>query len=162
MDKHPESENHEIDKPLADFTDRLWSAESQAEPAHQEQDPELNELEKTVVRIKKAFGSRKTDPEMADRIRQKLVAEWKKTGMDKPRLEARKISSPRRKGWISSKYTLLQLGFSLVLLVVVLIILVPEVQTGLFASAFKNLGVIPLLVLIVAVIAVLLVYFRKK
>ncbi len=80
----------------------------------------------------------------------------------KPTETFRKGTGRHRSGWVSRRYTLLQLGFALVLLVLVVIFLLPEVQTGLVATAFKNPGLVPLVALVLITGLIALFYFLRR
>lgn len=74
--------NHsrKLDDQLAEFTNQVMAGVSVEVTAagHSPQDREVQELEKVVMRVNKAFRADELDGELAGRIHARLAAEWKK------------------------------------------------------------------------------------
>lgn len=66
-----------FDDELAEFADRLLAGERPGELELATEDSELYELQQVVVRMHDTFGPGEPDPAMTQRIRQKLVREWR-------------------------------------------------------------------------------------
>lgn len=69
------STEQQLDSQLAEFTDRLLSAE--AEGASLSSDPALRGLEETVVQLKHLLADPASDPELVERLGNRLRQEWR-------------------------------------------------------------------------------------
>ena len=76
MSNHPPPDDPTMDESLAEFTDRLLAQDKSIAP--EAQDPELRDLEETVVRLKQVITDIEPDPQMASNIKGRLLDEWKK------------------------------------------------------------------------------------
>ncbi len=127
------SEPSSLDDQLAEFTERLLSGEVPDELEPTMQDQEFFELQTTVVRLKAAFEKGQPDEIMARRIKNNLIAEWKKAGLE---AEASPFPKwwPRRK--VSNRWTAMRQWQFVALAVAVVAVLV-------FMASFSNFSAMP-------------------
>jgi len=79
MADHLKPDVPDLDQELADFTDEVLSGVQPETQTMLSENPELRGLQQTVLRFKRAFGTRQTpDEALARRIQANLVAAWRK------------------------------------------------------------------------------------
>lgn len=74
-DKLSQPPNRRQEDRLAEFADQAL-ANRLSQPADQEADPELTELEKTVLRLNAAVRAEQPDPAMKQRVKRKVKIAW--------------------------------------------------------------------------------------
>ncbi len=77
MTKSLDHNLQDTDSRLADFTDQVLAAAKGEAPHPAESDPELQGLEKTVLRLRQITPNTEPDPAMAARIRNRAAYEWR-------------------------------------------------------------------------------------
>ncbi|MDM8005693.1 MAG: hypothetical protein QUV05_06020 [Phycisphaerae bacterium] len=73
----PGSEDQELDQHLANITDRILSGDMTTQSETQPR--EMETLRKTLLRIQSAVKPERPDAAMAERIKERLQVEWKRT-----------------------------------------------------------------------------------
>ena len=121
---------HDRDDDLAEFTNQLLSGESSNVMDKNTEEQEMRDLQDTVISMQRAFGQEEPDEALAARIRDALVAEWRRSGSDaRPanwfaRLFWRNAASGRR------RINRLALAAATVLVVILGLVLSPSGQSG--------------------------------
>jgi hypothetical protein len=106
MADHLKPDVPDLDQQLADFTDEVLSdVQPETQTTMLSENPELRDLQQTVLRFKRAFGTRQTpDEALTRRVQANLIAAWR----NDPELQAepwwqrwlRGITPrPTRRGW---------------------------------------------------------------
>jgi len=154
MHEHPRLDDQNLDDQLAAFTDRLLAKEGSEGDLDLSPNPELRELQETLVLMKMAAGDTQPGQDMADRIRNNLVAEWRESGIEKQPVSlwerVRQFSPFHKTAWQStvSRQRTFALSFAVALAAVVVaavFVVSPSTEINLLATAggqFAFLGTI--------------------
>jgi len=168
MADHLKPELPDLDQALADFTDEVLSGVQPETQAMLSENQELHDLQETVLRFKRAFGTRQMpDEALARRVQANLVAAWR----NQPELQAepwwrrwtRGISlGPARRGW--------RTGYALAVVLVVILattLLVPLSPAspgggGLPGAAGGLPGLLPALLIEGGVLVVICIWLIRR
>lgn len=143
-----------IDDRLADFTDRLLSGDSLRSGELDDSTIELEQLQRTVCRLHHAYPPCDVDPAMENRIRSRMLSEFRRNMPG--------IVNTSRKSWLSPRT--LQWGLvvtTAVILIVILGLLPSDAPVTPGAAGTKPIW-IPLIVFLGFFIGVIIWRFRKK
>lgn len=146
---------HEINEELANFTDSLLDGEKTARFDAPGADRELGRLQETVKAFARLAPGRDPDLVMKNRIRSKLVAEWKANG---PRVRGA-ASGWRSSGQLRQIYATASV-LVIAILVMVVVLVAPAFGEGSPGAAQIGGGAIAILLLGAGVIA--FVIWRKQ
>jgi hypothetical protein len=147
----------EMEERLADFTDSLLAGEKPEQTDTFEQDHELDGLEKTVRSITRTIPNRQPDPDLRNRLRGRLTAEWN-ANRSNIRNEPVMWQSANRKRQVYVA------RFALIAVVVILIgvFMAPFINTAQPGAAQFHTGTIILAVIVLGIIGLLLWWLRNK
>lgn len=172
MSDHPDSDARYSEE-LADFTDRVLSNQPAPGDVAPTEDPELRALKSTIAAMKQAGEGGEPTQAVHDRILARLIAEWKRTGLDrakKPwlagifgRLFPR---PPDRSAWHSARKRqrgqILRYAAAGLIVLLAAFFLLPAVETGLTGAALDPVGLIPALLFFGAVLIIVIVWLFKR
>lgn len=158
---HETSElNHkDLDDQLAEFTDQLLAMEAGQEPNIHAQDPELVELQETVILLREAIGGKLPEKQTANRIRANLIVQWNILGLgkedrqkdswiEKLRQRFRAIPPPKPRN------AALSLVAAAIILAIFVVLLTPELDGDLVGTS--GMAELPTWAPIVAVLVLLI------
>lgn len=167
MNNHTEMNDQNLDNRLADFVDTLLAGKSGESPTDQGTD--LEALQETVSKLKKALVDDLPSAEMSKRIQRNLAAEWAKQKtaaktqtspvenwrkLLQDRFKLPSLSAPRTFAW--SFVTVA------VLVLVALLLLNPDFNHDITGTVLGQAGWIPAIVIVVGVVALGLVWFFRS
>jgi hypothetical protein len=152
MNNFSKSQDQQLDNLLSEFTDQVLSSdEIEAKMLEVTNQDELDELRKTVLRMKAAVQMARTSDTTNARIRTRLLQEWKET-------RRAERQSPKRFVWNWSLSRLaLAGGFAVFIVFGVITLIVPS-TTPLIGTADGSHVWSPLFILVGIIIIALLLW----
>ena len=157
MNKFSKPLDQELDEQLSKFADQVLSS-NENEAVVQEEDieqGELAELQRTVLRLKVAVKTARTNDVTNARIRTRLLAEWKKT-------RQAELQTPKRFIWNWSLPRVALAGGFIVLIISSVIALLTPSAVPLVGTANGSQTWSPLFILAGIVIIVLLLWNNRQ
>jgi hypothetical protein len=147
------SKSHEqqLDDQLSEFTDQVLSGENEAKMQETLNPNELAELQKTVLRMKAAAQTARTNDAAVARIRTRLLTEWKKD---------KQISKRFVWNWTLPRMALAG-GFVILVIVGVITLFKPATTPLMGAAAEGSQTGAPLFILAGIIVIVLLLWNNR-
>jgi hypothetical protein len=172
MSETPVQPNHDKDEALAKLADRLMSGapSGTGDLPPKEEDEELHKLGKTLLQMRRLRQNGKPPAASQQKIRSRLVAEWRKAGPTaQPNGWQKLLGWIRQPGWSSAGRQRRVYAFSAVALTVIVLIVAvavsPTINTNVFAAAGQGSAWLPIalaLGLVGALIIIGLIRRKKK
>jgi len=157
MNKFSKPLDQELDEQLSKFADQVLSS-NENEAIVQEEDieqGELAELQRTVLRLKAAVKTARTNDVTNARIRNRLLTEWKKT-------RQAKLQTPKRFFWNWSLPRVALAGGFIVLIISGVMALLTPSAVPLVGTASGSQAWSPLFILAGIVVIVLLLWNNRQ
>ena len=169
MSKKPTSQLTSLDDKLAEFADQVLGGQISPSTDLVNEDQEMRSLAQMVMLMSEEFGSDQPSPDMAERIKAKLVTEWQRSDL------SGRTTNPGRQWWqrlIPGRIGYRQqqiFTFALVAITVIVLVIVmlsPLSTGGTFtgaAGADENTPLLPILLLLgVAMLSILAWFLRRR
>jgi hypothetical protein len=156
MNNLSKSQEQQLDDQLSEFADRVLSDENMTEVREVMNQVELAELQKTILLMKSAAQTARTNEDAAARIRTRLLTEWKKNKQTERQL-------PKRFVWNWTLPRIALAGGFAVLIIFSAVTLLRSSPTTPLMGAADGLGIgSPLFILIGIIVIIFLLWHNNR